>query len=263
MTDVFPRVAGERGLGSQYRIGIQLCAAPVRVVVDLWAEIDRQALDAGVRACAGDVEVAVATPARTVPLPPPSGLVVGRDRMALRCDAIAVACVLEALPIDADFAANEGDVTSFHLAANDEQIAVDARARTQHDVGVDREHASFDATADVYGAIEHRDVSVDDAVLLDFDSTGRPQRGRLVVQARRFASDVSRQAASLRSDIPILRNGRRSTPGGGQRNCQTTHAFSWKSVPEPAFGTRCTAMPSETEPETTTRSEEHTSELQS
>src|SRR5207244_12211065 len=139
---------------AQHGVRVQSSASPIRVLVDLRAEIDRKSFQSIVRAGAGDLQLAAAAAVRSLPPAPPSGLVVGGH--PLRQNAVAFPRVVQLLAIDAYLAADEGCVSPLHFAPHHEQVPIDPSAGTQNHVAVARQYASFDASPGADGAIEDR-----------------------------------------------------------------------------------------------------------
>ena len=89
------------------------------------------------------------------------------------------------------------DVAAVDVAADHEQVAVDARRRPQQHVGVDREHAAGDVAGDDQRSMLHRDVAVH------------------LVSARRSRGGRTRAARSVRSSDPPT--SRRTSRGSSLR----------------------------------------------
>src|SRR3954465_13970103 len=135
-------VRREAAPGAEDRIRVEPRAAPGRRNEDLWPEIDRQSLHAIVRARRCDLQLAPAPLlAMALPAMPP--------RLRIICECVALGenrfvllAKIHRLAVDPDLAGDIGDVTSVHLASDHQHIAIYSSARTQDDVGVDRDDAA-------------------------------------------------------------------------------------------------------------------------
>ena len=163
--------------------------APALIAIQHRSDAHGESFDAIVDAGDRDVEaVEVATPATLESVPP---LVIG-GTFELRNELIAFLRVAEGRMIDANLSTDRRALRAIHLAADDEQIAVDARAFAQQDVGVDRQHASRDMAGNGHGTIQHGDIPRHRAPALDLEHIGRPQRDGRVEQRYHLARDVAR-----------------------------------------------------------------------
>jgi hypothetical protein len=123
-----------------------------------------------------------------------------------RNQLIAFRTVDQRLSINARAAADECGVAPIHLAADDEQVAVDSRRWAQQDIGVDRQHAADDMPGNDERPALHGDVSRHLLADLDLEAIGRAQRIRPIPFLGDFAPHFTGKLLSV-GQRPALRAG--------------------------------------------------------